>query len=99
MNKQCIHCGKRLRNNDYRVDINIRTIMGPVLYTEWLQKQFLWEGINKDFYVCNECSHEIMNFIENEPVKKVQKYKKEFNCPDCSLNIETCMGCPRYKIT
>lgn len=97
MNKTCTHCGKRLPSNDYRINISIRTVMGQKLYERWLSTNFRWEGINEDFYVCNECYKEIIHFMKNEPIKKIQKHKKEFDCPDCSLNIETCIGCPRYK--
>ena len=97
MNITCTHCGKSLPSNDYRIQINIRTVMGPALYERWLQKGFRWEGLNEDFHVCDNCCREILHFIKNEPHKKIQKHKKEYNCPDCSLNIQSCMGCPRYR--
>lgn len=97
MNVTCTHCGKQLPSNDYRISICMRTVMGQKLYERWLEKRFLWEGLNKEFYVCNNCFNEIIHFIENEPINEIKKHKKEFNCPDCSLNIETCMGCPRYR--
>lgn len=97
MNKTCKHCGKCLSSNDYRIQVNIRTVMGPILYEQWLQKHFNWEGMNENFYICNDCCREVIKFINNEPCKKIKKRGKEFNCPDCSLNIESCMGCPRYR--
>ena len=98
MNLTCAHCGKSLDSNDYHININIRTVMGEALYIKWSNKPFMWEGVNTDYHICDKCYNIITKFIKNESYAKVKKQRKEFNCPDCKLDISTCLGCPRYKI-
>ena len=99
MNKNliCIHCGKDI-SNEYYININSYTTMGPVLYEKYIKKQWLWEGINTNQPVCQDCFRKIDKLIKNEScISKVKKHKKEHNCPDCKLNINSCNGCPRYR--
>ena len=96
-NLLCIHCGKDI-SNDYNVTINSYTTMGPILHEEFLKKHWLWTGMNQSKVVCQNCFKRINNFIENKPnMTKVKKHIKEYNCPDCELQINSCMGCPRYR--